>query len=95
MGKHLTEGAAVIIAFEPHDICVVDDMRQYNGLETNVSKVHISKTIGGRQFSPQYELKGVVSTIGKIPYTFTRDMIIDATDVTGEEVKVSNVDSNL
>ena len=88
MGKHLTEGSSVIVMFDPHDICVVDDMRQYNGLETNVSKVRIAKTVGGRQFSPQYELKGAISTLGKMPYTFTRDMIIDATDVTGEEVNV-------
>ena len=87
MGRRLIEGSPVIVMFDPHDICVVDDMQQYNGLETNVSKVCIANTVGGRQFSPQYELEGAISTIGETPYTFTRDMIIDATDVTGEEVK--------
>ena len=78
MGRHLTVGSPVVVSFDPHDICVVDDMYQYNGVETTISKVHITKTVLGRQFSHQYELKDVVSTIGNVPYTFTRDMITDA-----------------
>lgn len=78
MERRLTVGSPVIVSFDPHDICVTDDMKQYNGLETNVSRVHIPRIVRSRQFGPQYELKDVVSTVGKIPYTFTRDMITDA-----------------
>ena len=78
MGRHLTVGCPVVVSFDPHDICVVDDMRQFNGFETTISKVYTSKTHMGRQFSYQYELDGVVSTVGQMPYTLTRDMITDA-----------------
>lgn len=81
MGRHLSVGSPVVVSLDPHDICVVNDMRQYDGIETTVSRVHIPRTVGSRQFGPQYELKDVVSTVGKIPYTFTRDMITDAEEV--------------
>ncbi len=81
MGRHLVVGNPVVVSFDPRDITVVEDMRQFNGMETTISKVHIAKTMAGRQFGQQFELVGVRSTIGNMPYFFTRDMLVDDTEV--------------
>lgn len=75
--RNLSVGDSVLIQFDPHDICVVPGMLEYNGLETEISKVHKSKSSGGKQFRCQYECKGVESRYG-VPFIFTRDMLFDA-----------------
>ena len=76
MAKRLMVGTPVVIYLDMRDCCVVEDMKQYNGVYTYISKVHTPKTILGRTFPPHYELTSVVSTIGKVPYVFTKDMFI-------------------
>ena len=75
MSTNLKVGDMVTMSFDPKDICVTEGMKRFNGHNAFISKVHKNKTIAGRTFPRQYELKGVVS-YNKVPYTFTRDMLI-------------------
>lgn len=76
MGRHFTVGTPVVITFNSHDACIVDDMRQYNGMSTFITKICNKTLVYGKSYGSYYELLGAVSSKGKIPYSFTKDMFI-------------------
>lgn len=75
----LMVGDAVMIHFNPKDISVVPEMMKFNNTESEITKIHKTKAIFGKQYGRQYECKDVESSFG-IPFIFTRDMLFTEGD---------------
>ena len=72
-------GDTVMIVYAQKDICVVNEMKQYNGVIAVVSKI-LRATGSNKCYMPYgYELDGIVSEKG-VPFTFTKDMLIKVED---------------
>lgn len=73
-------GDEVKVLFDENDISVTKEMRQYDGMVTDIKDVH--KTLKGK---PQYILNGCVSSFGK-PFFFTDEMLIPWDEESEEDV---------
>lgn len=72
-------GDVVLIALPYKGIDIVPEMRQYDGEETYITKVHRTKISNGANLPYGYELAGAVSRYG-VPFVFSKEMLIKLED---------------